>query len=70
MRKTRTTTVPVSSQHWVKVSSRPPTFYPRGVAVNVPTDCQSGEWVDTADAQAPRYFIPLHGCRGSVARDA
>ena len=58
------TVVPVSSQRWVKVSSRPPTFYPRGVAPDSPTDHQSGEWVHTGDAQDTRYFIPLHGLVG------
>jgi hypothetical protein len=58
------TVVPVSSQRWVKVSSRPPTLYPRGVAAGCPTDCHSGEWVHTADAQDTRYFIPLHGLGG------
>jgi hypothetical protein len=58
------TVVPVSSQRWVKVSSRPPTFYPRGVAADSPTDHQSGEWVHTGDAQDTRYFIPLHGLVG------
>lgn len=51
----------VLSRHWVKVSSHPPTFYPRGVAADCPTDCQSGEWVHTGDAQDTRYFIPLRG---------
>lgn len=58
------TAVAVPSRHWVKVSSRPPTFYPRGVAADCPTDCQSGEWVHTGDALNSRYFIPLHGCGG------
>ena len=58
------TAVAVPSQHWVKVSSRPPTYYPRGVAADCPTDCQSGEWVDTEDAWGTRFFIPLHGLGG------
>jgi hypothetical protein len=58
------TVVPVSIQHWVKVSSRPLTFYPRGVAADAPTDCLSGEWVHTGDAQDTRYFIPFHGLGG------
>jgi hypothetical protein len=48
-----------SSRHWVKVSSRPPTFYPRGVAADCATDVHSGEWVYTDDAQGTRYFIPV-----------
>jgi hypothetical protein len=53
-----------ASQHWVKVSSRPPTFYPRGVAADYPTDFRSGEWVYTGDAQGTRFFIPLRGIVG------
>jgi len=30
---------PVASQHWAMVSSKPPTYYPRGVAADAPTDC-------------------------------
>jgi len=58
------TAVAVPSQHWVKVSSHPPTFYPRGVAADCPTDCQSGEWIHTGDKQDTRYFIPVRGCGG------
>jgi hypothetical protein len=65
----RTTTTVASSQHWVKVSSRPPTFYPRGVAAGCPTDHQSGEWVHTGDAQDTRYFIPFHGLGGQSRQD-
>ena len=54
---------PLAQTHWVQVSSRPPTYYPRGVAANCPTDHQSGEWVYTDDARGTRYFIPLHGVR-------
>lgn len=46
---------------WVKVQSRPPTWYPRGVPADAPNDHQSGEWVYTENAQGDRYFIPLHG---------
>jgi hypothetical protein len=63
------TAVPVTSQHWVKVSSHPPTFYPRGIAANYPTDCHSGEWVSTADAQDTRYFVPFHGLGGQSRQD-
>ena len=51
----------ISKQHWVQVSSRPPTFYPRGVAADVPTDWHSGEWVVTGDEQGSRFFIPFQG---------
>ena len=59
---------PVSRQ-WVKVSSQPPTFYPRGVSRDCPTDYQSGEWVETGDAAGSRYFIPLHTPAGPPRRD-
>lgn len=51
----------VTRSHWVKVSSRPPTFYPRGVAADCPTDHWAGEWVFTGDDLGTRYFIPFHG---------
>lgn len=46
---------------WKKVSSNPPTWYPRGIAADHPTDHSSGEWVYTDDVQGARFFIPLHG---------
>jgi hypothetical protein len=51
----------VVSNHWVKVSSHPPTFYPRGVPTDCPTDYQSGDWIYTEDASDTRFFIPLKG---------
>ena len=56
-----TTSVTAPSHHWVKVSSRPPTFYPRGVAADCPTDFHNGEWIHAGDAADTRYFIPLRG---------
>jgi hypothetical protein len=50
---------PVPQAHWVKVSSKPPTFYPRGVPASCPTDHWSGEWVETGDEKGTRYFIPF-----------
>jgi hypothetical protein len=55
----------VMRKNWVKVSSQPPTFYPKGVAANSPTDHWSGEWVDTGDENGTRYFIPLRGISGT-----
>ena len=49
---------------WVMVSSQPPTYYPRGVPADCPTDHWSGEWVITGDERGTRYFIPLHGLDG------
>ena len=51
----------VTRSHWVKISSHPPTFYPRGVAADSPTDHWTGEWVFTGDALGSRYFIPFRG---------
>jgi hypothetical protein len=49
------------SDHWVKVRSNPPTYYPRGTPSDYPTDFQSGEWVHTGDENDTRYFLPLRG---------
>ena len=57
----------IVSSHWVQVSSRPPTFYPRGVSAECPTDIESGEWVTTGDAKGTRYFIPV-SCPPGVPR--
>ncbi|MDA7651994.1 hypothetical protein N8582_02245 [Akkermansiaceae bacterium] len=49
------------SKGWVKVSSEPPTWYPRGVPADHPTDYRSGEWIHLKDTANTRFFIPLHG---------
>jgi hypothetical protein len=49
----------------VKVSAQPPTYYPRGVAADCPTDHWSGDWVDTGDEQGTRYFIPFRSLGGT-----
>ena len=51
----------VVSNHWVKVSSRPPIYYPRGVPADSSTDFRSGAWVYTEDASDTRFFIPFKG---------
>ena len=51
--------VAVAPGHWVKVSARPPTYYPRGVANDVPTDHRSSDWVSSADDRGTRFFIPF-----------
>lgn len=56
--------VDVAPGHWVKVSSSPPTYYPRGLAADVPTDHRSGEWVSTGDDLGTRFFIPFKGISG------
>lgn len=52
---------PKLSKGWVKVSSKPPTWYPRGVPADHPTDYRSGEWIYLKDNADTRFFIPLHG---------
>lgn len=56
-----------ASQHWVKASSKPPTFFPRGVSPDSPTDHHSGEWVMAGDQAGTGYFIPFQ-CPGEVSR--
>lgn len=52
----------VNQQHWHKVKTNPPTYFPRGVSADHPTDNQSdGMWVKTGDAAGTRYFIPNRG---------
>ena len=46
---------------WVKVKESPPTWYPRGVSADHPTDHNNGEWIYTEDEVGTRYFIPIHG---------
>jgi len=59
----------VVPEHWVQVSSSPPTFYPRGVSADCPTDYQSGDWVATEDAKGTLFFIPF-SCPGPIPRQA
>jgi hypothetical protein len=59
----------LTPSHWVKVSSQPPTYYPRGVSADHSTDHWSGEWVYADDAKGSRYFIPIHGL-GTVNRQS
>jgi hypothetical protein len=60
---------PVTRKNWVMVSSQPPTYYPTGVAPDIPTDHRSGEWVYTDDERGSRYFIPLHGLGTTLRQD-
>lgn len=54
---------------WVMVSSQPPTYYPRGVPADFPTDHWSGEWVITGDERGTRYFIPIQGLEKTSRQD-
>lgn len=56
-----THTVPAISNSWVKVRSKPPTWYPRGVAADHPKDHRSGSWIHAEDSLGTRFFIPFHG---------
>jgi hypothetical protein len=49
------------SPEWVKVHAKPPTWFPRGVPADCPTDSENGEWVITENSQNTQYFIPLRG---------
>ncbi|MFT6242911.1 MAG: hypothetical protein ACJAQT_005023 [Akkermansiaceae bacterium] len=53
--------LPSMSRSWVKVDSKPPTWYPRGVPADHPTDFKSGEWIYAEDTKNTCFFIPLHG---------
>lgn len=59
--KAETQSAHAISNSWWKVSSNPPTLYPRGVAADHPTDHHSGDWIYTEDPRGTRFFIPHHG---------
>lgn len=46
----------LESGHWTKVKKQPPTYYPKGLSANAPTD--RGLWVSSRDPDGPRFFIP------------
>ena len=48
------------NRQWVKVRDHPPTWYPRGIPADCPTDHRNGDWVFTEDAQGTCFFIPRH----------
>ena len=56
------------SDHWVKVASHPPTYYPRGVPADAPNGPGDGEWVFTGDEQGTVFYLPLRN-HGKVPRD-
>ena len=41
------------------VASKPPTYYPRGVPADAPTNWGDGEWFRICDTAGTRYFIPF-----------
>lgn len=61
-------TVSKVSDSWVQVRSKPPTWFPRGVAADHPTGSRSGSWIDTEDSQGTRFFIPHHGLPGGLRK--
>ena len=46
--------------HWYKVRSNPPTYFPKGVPAGHPTGFSDGSWVYSGDKDKTRYFIPAH----------
>lgn len=63
-----THTVPALSKSWVKVRSKPPTWYPRGVAADYPTGHHDGMWIYAEDSLGTRFFIPHHGLSPDLRR--
>lgn len=55
------TPVTLQPAHWYKARSNPPTYFPKGVPADHPTDFDEGSWVMTGDAVGTRYFIPVRG---------
>lgn len=51
----------LTTGHWTKVRSDPPTYFPKGVPADHPTTHHDGSWVSTGDAQGTRFFIPFRG---------
>ena len=49
------------SGNWVRVQKRPPTYFPKGLPANSPTQPWDGSWVETGDRAGSRFFIPAHG---------
>jgi hypothetical protein len=49
------------TRQWTKVSDHPPTWYPRGIPADSPTDHTSGDWIYTEDADGICFFIPRRG---------
>lgn len=48
----------LNPDHWQRVKSEPPTYYPKGVPADHPTDQGDGYWVLTGDEAGTRYFVP------------
>ncbi len=46
-------------EHWSKVATKPPTYYPRGVRADAPVGWHDGEWFRVCDPADTRYFIPF-----------
>ena len=44
--------------HWHKVRSNPPTYFPKGVSAGHATGFSDGSWVYSGDKAKTRYFIP------------
>jgi hypothetical protein len=57
----KTSPVAFQPNHWHKVRSNPPTYFPKGVPADHPTRFSDGSWVFTGDKADTRYFIPAGG---------
>lgn len=51
----------LESGKWKQVKKQPPTYYPKGVSANAPTDLHDGFWVRSRKPDGPRFFIPADG---------
>ena len=47
--------------HWTKVRTNPPTYFPKGVPADHPTDYHNGYWVRPGGAHGNQFFIPNRG---------
>lgn len=53
----------LQSGHWHQVRKNPPTYFPKGIPADHPTEFRDGSWVYSGDQRDSRFFIPAHGTR-------
>ena len=53
----------LQSGHWQLIRKKPPTYFPKGIPADHPTDFRDGSWVYAGDKQSSRFFIPAHGTK-------
>ena len=51
----------LQSGNWQRVQTKPPTYFPKGIPADHPTDYRDGFWVNSGDSQGSRFFIPARG---------